>query len=58
MGRGWKRAEADSVPRQSLTRREYFKALKTGCAYEKRQLTSFDGLVGLCEFAMVSFELG
>ena len=24
---------------------EYFKALKTGCAFEKRQLTSFDGLV-------------
>jgi len=24
---------------------EYFKALKTGCAFEKRQLTTFDGLV-------------
>jgi hypothetical protein len=24
---------------------EYFKALKTGCAFEKRQLTSFDGLI-------------
>jgi hypothetical protein len=24
---------------------EYFKALKTGCAFEKRQLCSFDGLV-------------
>lgn len=24
---------------------EYFKALKTGCAFETRQLTSFDGLV-------------
>lgn len=25
---------------------EYFKALKTGCAFEKRQLTTFDGLTG------------
>jgi hypothetical protein len=24
---------------------DYFKALKTGCAFEKRQLTTFDGLV-------------
>lgn len=24
---------------------EYFKALKTGCAFEKRQLTTFDGLL-------------
>ena len=24
---------------------EYFKALKTGCAFERRQLTTFDGLV-------------
>ena len=58
MGRGWKRAEADSVPRQSLTRQEYFKALKTGCAFEKRQLTSFDGLVrALAIFVPMAWHL-
>lgn len=30
MGRGWRRAEADSVPRQSLTRQLFFRNWKGG----------------------------
>jgi hypothetical protein len=37
---------------------EYFKALKTGCAIEKRQLTSFDGLTrALALFVPVAWHL-
>lgn len=37
---------------------EYFKALKTGCAFEKRQLTSFDGLTkALALFAPIAWSL-
>ena len=37
---------------------DYFKALKTGCAFEKRQLTTFDGLVrALAIFVPVAWRL-
>lgn len=37
---------------------EYFKALKTGCAIEKRQLTSYDGLTcALALFVPVAWQL-
>jgi len=37
---------------------EYFKALKTGCAFEKRQLTTFDGLVrALAMFIPMAWHL-
>jgi hypothetical protein len=37
---------------------EYFKALKTGCAIEKRQLTSFDGLTSaLALFVPIAWRL-
>jgi hypothetical protein len=37
---------------------EYFKALKTGCAVEKRQLTSFDGLTNaLALFVPIAWSL-
>jgi hypothetical protein len=37
---------------------DYFKALKTGCAFEKRQLTTFDGLVrALAIFIPVAWRL-
>ena len=37
---------------------EYFKALKTGCAFEKRQLTTFDGLVrALAIFIPMAWQL-
>jgi hypothetical protein len=37
---------------------EYFKALKTGCAFEKRQLTTFDGLVrALALFVPMAWRL-
>jgi hypothetical protein len=37
---------------------EYFKALKTGCAYEKRQLESFDALVNvLAIYAPIACQL-
>jgi hypothetical protein len=37
---------------------EYFKALKTGCAFETRQLTTFDGLVrALALFAPMAWQL-
>ena len=37
---------------------EYFKALKTGCAFEKRQLTTFDGLVrALAVFVPMAWRL-
>ncbi|HVH42747.1 MAG TPA: IS4 family transposase [Labilithrix sp.] len=37
---------------------EYFKALKTGCAIEKRQLTSFDGLTNaLALFVPIAWRL-
>jgi hypothetical protein len=37
---------------------EYFKALKTGCAFEKRQLTTFDGLVrALALFIPMAWQL-
>lgn len=37
---------------------EYFKALKTGCAFEKRQLTTFDGLVrALALFVPMAWKL-
>lgn len=42
------RQEVDAVVdhyRARWVTEEYFKALKTGCAFEKRQLCSFDGLV-------------
>lgn len=37
---------------------EYFKALKTGCAFERRQLTSFDGLTrALGVFVPIAWRL-
>jgi hypothetical protein len=37
---------------------EFFKALKTGCAFEKRQLTSFEGLVrALAIFMPIAWRL-
>jgi hypothetical protein len=37
---------------------DYFKALKTGCAFEKRQLTTFDGLVrALAMFIPMAWHL-
>lgn len=37
---------------------EYFKALKTGCAFESRQLTTFDGLVrALAIFIPIAWRL-
>ena len=37
---------------------EYFKALKTGCSFEKRQLTTFDGLVrALALFVPMAWRL-
>ena len=37
---------------------DYFKALKTGCAFEKRQLTTFDGLVrALALFVPMAWHL-
>jgi hypothetical protein len=37
---------------------DYFKALKTGCAFEKRQLTTFDGLVrALAIFIPMAWQL-
>lgn len=37
---------------------EYFKALKTGCSFEKRQLTTFDGLVrALAVFVPMAWRL-
>jgi len=37
---------------------DYFKALKTGCAFEKRQLTTFDGLVrALAIFVPMAWHL-
>jgi hypothetical protein len=37
---------------------EYFKALKTGCSFEKRQLTTFDGLVrALAIFVPLAWRL-
>jgi hypothetical protein len=37
---------------------DYFKALKTGCAFEKRQLTTFDGLVrALAIFVPMAWRL-
>lgn len=37
---------------------DYFKALKTGCAFEKRQLTTFDGLVrALALFVPMAWRL-
>ena len=37
---------------------EYFKALKTGCAFEQRQLTTFDGLTrALGVFAPIAWRL-
>jgi hypothetical protein len=37
---------------------EYFKALKTGCAFEKRQLTTYDGLVrALALFIPLAWQL-
>jgi hypothetical protein len=37
---------------------EYFKALKTGCAFEKRQLTTFEGLVrALAIFVPMAWRL-
>jgi hypothetical protein len=39
MGRGWKRTEAVSVPRQSLTRQEFHRTWKRGgCNVEQTQL--------------------
>ena len=37
---------------------DYFKAIKTGCAFEKRQLTTFDGLVrALAIFVPMAWHL-
>jgi hypothetical protein len=37
---------------------EYFKALKTGCAFEKRQLTSYEGLTkALALFVPIAWQL-
>ena len=59
MGRDWKRnGYSYTAPRQSLTRQEFFKALKTGCAYGKRQLESARALVNaLAVFTPVAFRL-
>ena len=44
--------------RARWTIEEYFKALKTGCAYEKRQLESLDGLLNvLALYAPIAWQL-
>jgi hypothetical protein len=54
-------AEATSVVDHYRARwviEEFFKALKTGCAFEKRQLTTFDGLVrALAIFIPIAWRL-
>jgi hypothetical protein len=44
--------------RSRWTIEEFFKALKTGCAFEKRQLESYDALLkALAIFAPIAYEL-
>jgi hypothetical protein len=44
--------------RSRWTIEEFFKALKTGCAFEKRQLASYDALLkALAIFAPIAYEL-
>ena len=56
-----KRADLDRIVdnyRARWTIEEYFKALKTGCAYERRQLETFHSLANaLAVFAVIAWRL-
>lgn len=56
MGRGWKRAI--KVPRQSFTRQEYFKILKSGCKIENSRLSAREKLERLIAIkSIIAFKI-
>jgi hypothetical protein len=58
MGRGWKRIETLSVPRQSLTRQVFHKILKSGCQAEQSKLRTAERLVNLLAmFCILSWRI-